>query len=76
MNDAQSSAFQNAAGFSIDRLNLLNSAFIATIAFLWAAWTVVTLYRGWASGNLTFAKLSGGVIRIACGLGIFFYVVL
>ena len=76
MSDSTSSAFESGAGFSIADLSMVNSAFIACIAFLWAAWTIVTLYRGWASGNLSFAKLGGGVVRIAVGLGIFFYVVL
>lgn len=76
MNEAQRAAFSSSAGFSIDNLNMLSLAFVATMAFLWAGWTVVTLYKGWASGNMTFGKLSGGLIRIAFGLGIFFFVVL
>lgn len=75
MTDAQSNAFASGAGFSLESLSLVLLAFIATVSFTWAAWTVVTLYKGWASGNMTFGKLGGGVIRIAVGLGIFFFVV-
>lgn len=76
MNEAQKAAFTSSSGMPIDKLGLLCLSFVCAMAFIWAAWTVVTLYRGWAAGNVPLGKLMGGMVRMAFTLGILFYVVL
>jgi len=52
MTGTQTSAFQAAAGFPASASYVLFVGFAIAITYLWAAWTIYSCYRGWATGNL------------------------
>lgn len=46
MTDAQTSAFQNASGFSAQNSSTLWLSLVLVLALLWCAWVMWTAYRG------------------------------
>jgi integrating conjugative element protein (TIGR03758 family) len=64
MSSAQISAFEAAAGDTvIGHANLWFGA-VFVFLFLWAAWSLVVVYRGWANGNVSTGALGGAFIRL------------
>jgi integrating conjugative element protein, PFL_4701 family len=77
MTDAQSSAFQNASGFSAQSSSTLFSAqssstlwlsLVLVLALLWCAWVMLTAYRGWATGSVRFGAFGGSAARVLLAL--------
>ncbi|QQX57587.1 TIGR03758 family integrating conjugative element protein [Pseudomonas chlororaphis] len=64
MNGAQSSAFQAAAGFSPSVSYTLFVGVALAATFLWAAWSIYSCYRGWATGNLDRSIAATSVTRV------------
>ena len=63
MTDAQSSAFQNASGFSAQSSSTLWLSLVLVLALLWCAWVMWTAYRGWATGSVRFGAFGGSAAR-------------
>ncbi|OCW18422.1 TIGR03758 family integrating conjugative element protein [Pseudomonas sp. S3E12] len=64
MTDAQSSAFQNASGFSSQSSSTLWLSLVLVLALLWCAWVIWTAYRGWAAGSVRFGAFGGSTTRV------------
>lgn len=64
MTDAQSSAFQNASGFSAQSSSTLWLSLVLVLTLLWSAWVMWTAYRGWATGSVRFGALGGSTARV------------
>ncbi|NAO28891.1 TIGR03758 family integrating conjugative element protein [Pseudomonas syringae pv. dysoxyli] len=64
MTDAQTSAFQNASGFSPQSSSTLCISMTLVLALLWCAWVMWTAYRGWATGSVRFGALGGSAARV------------
>jgi len=64
MTDAQVKAFEAVAGDSVVGHSTLWVGAVFTFLFLWAAWTLVTAYRGWANGSVSTAALGGAFVRL------------
>lgn len=45
-------AFQNGSGYAADDLFMLVAGVGCVLALLWYAWTLLSMYRGWAKGNV------------------------
>ncbi len=68
MTDAQTSAFQNASGFSAQSSSTLWLSLVLVLALLWCAWVMWTAYRGWAGGSARFGALGGSAARVLLAL--------
>lgn len=64
MTDAQTSAFQNASGFSPQSSSTLWVSLVLVLALLWCSWVMWTAYRGWATGSVHFSALGGSTSRV------------
>lgn len=76
MTDAQSSAFQNASGFSAQSSSTLWISLILVLALLWCAWVIWTAYRGWAAGSVRFGALGGSAARVLLTLLVLMFFIL
>jgi integrating conjugative element protein (TIGR03758 family) len=64
MTSAQRAAFEAAAGDSVaGHANLWIGA-VFVFLLLWAAWALVTAYRGWAAGNIPKSAFGGAFLRL------------
>ena len=65
MNPSQQAAFEAAAGpgMSPAVLNLLCIGALLAVLFLWAAWGLVDVYRGWANESVRAARLGQFAVR-------------
>lgn len=52
MSGAQVTAFQAASGFTPSAASLLWLSLTFALVLLWGAWTLLSLYRGWAKRSL------------------------
>ena len=84
MNPSQQAAFEAAAGSGMSPavLNLLCIGALLAVLFLWAAWGLVDVYRGWANENVRTARvgavccpgsdITGGLHLDVCQLSVLF----
>lgn len=53
MSGAQVTAFQAASGFTPNAVNTFWLSLTFTLVTLWGVWTLLSLYRGWATRTLS-----------------------
>lgn len=63
MTAAQTAAFQAASGVSPSVSNTLWLSATMALITLWLAWLLLSLYKGWASGNLKPDAAGGSALR-------------
>lgn len=65
MNPQQQQAFEAAAGpgMTANVLNLLCIGALLAVLFLWAAWGLVDVYRGWSNEKVRSANMVRFAIR-------------
>lgn len=64
MTSAQKAAFEAAAGDSVTGHSNLWTGAVFVFLFLWGTWSLLTVYRGWAAGNVSTGALGGAFIRL------------
>lgn len=65
MTDAQREAFSiSAGGFAPSISSNLFLGVVITAALLWGVWTLITAYRGWANGNVSFGAFGGVFAKV------------
>ncbi|MDR0770561.1 MAG: TIGR03758 family integrating conjugative element protein [Burkholderiales bacterium] len=64
MTSAQRSAFEAASGDTILGHHHLWVGGLFMILFLWAAWSLLTAYKGWVDGSVTAKALGGASFRL------------
>lgn len=57
-------AFEVAAGFDTNTIFLVLAATGCVAAILWAAWALISTYRGWAKGNVDGEVLGSAAVRL------------
>jgi len=77
MSEAQSKAFAAATG-GLGELSAshLLIGFAVVAALLWAAWAILTTWKGWACGNVSTGQLGGMTVRVLLLLLLLFWFVL
>ena len=68
MTEAQTAAFQGAAGYTPQLSSGLWISLTLVIALLWCSWALWTGYRGWAAGQVSFGALGGSAARVSVAL--------
>ncbi|APF15186.1 TIGR03758 family integrating conjugative element protein [Salmonella enterica subsp. enterica serovar Muenchen] len=53
MNSEQANAFKAGSGIDPTVLNKFVLGFVLSVLFLWFAWSVLVVFRGWRSGKVT-----------------------
>lgn len=76
MTDAQSSAFQNASGFSAQSSSTLWISLVLVLTLLWCTWVMWTAYRGWATGSVRFGAFGGSATRVLLTLLVLMFFIL
>lgn len=76
MTDEQIAAFQTGSSAKPTETNLLFLTLFCAVFFVWAAWCLVSAYRGFASGTLTLRQLGGVLARLVLLLLVSFWLVL
>lgn len=76
MTNAQSAAFESAAGFSITVSSNTLLSLICGAVCVWCAWTLVVLYKGWQAGNVSAGVVGGAIFRMIFSLIVLFFVIL
>lgn len=71
MSAAQNAAFQAASGVPSSTSNTLWLSLTMACVTLWLIWLLMSLYKGWANGNLKAEAAGGSAIK-----GLLLYVVL
>ena len=64
MSASQLSAFQAMGGFTPQQSTTLLIGLVLAFALIFAAWALVTGYRGWASGQLSQGKFAGLTAKV------------
>jgi len=64
MSVPQLSAFQAMGGFTPQQSTTLLIGLVLACALIFAAWALVTGYRGWASGQLSQGKFAGLAAKV------------
>jgi integrating conjugative element protein (TIGR03758 family) len=73
---AVDSAFQAAAGNAVGEHAYFWVGFVMAILLLWAVWTAIVAYKGWAAGSITANSFGGTLLRallIICITAAIFY---
>ncbi|MBI6605709.1 MULTISPECIES: TIGR03758 family integrating conjugative element protein [Pseudomonas] len=73
MTEAQTSAFQNASGFTPQSSSTLWISLALVLTLLWCAWVMWTAYRGWAAGTVRFGAFGGSAVRAFLTLLVFMF---
>lgn len=76
MTDAQIAAFQAGSSAKPDEVSLLFLGLLCAAIFLWGAWCLVSLYRGFSTGTLTLRQTGGIAARLFLLLLVSFWLVL
>ncbi|MCE8005305.1 TIGR03758 family integrating conjugative element protein [Billgrantia ethanolica] len=66
-------AFEAAAGFDTNTIFLVLAAAGCVAAILWAAWALISTYRGWAKGNVDGDVMSFAAVRLLLLILIFIW---
>ncbi|NWE46700.1 TIGR03758 family integrating conjugative element protein [Pseudomonas gingeri] len=65
MSASQLSAFQAMGGFTPQQSTGLLTGLVLAIVLIFAAWALVSGYRGWAGGQLSQGKFAGLATKVA-----------
>ncbi|UZE26997.1 TIGR03758 family integrating conjugative element protein [Pseudomonas asplenii] len=65
MSAPQVKAFEAMAGFTPAASTALLSGLVLSVALIFAAWAVLSGYRGWAAGHLSQGKLFSMIVKVA-----------
>jgi|GEM_PF-1860553 len=77
MSEAQQKAFEAATGgLGVLSASTLFISFALVAALLWATWSLVVCWKGWACGNVTSGQLGGMVVRVMLLVVLLFWFVL
>jgi integrating conjugative element protein (TIGR03758 family) len=64
MSSAQIAAFEAASGGTVVGHHLLWVGALFSVLFIWAAWSLVVLYKGFVGKNVSPKEFMGGLIRL------------
>lgn len=76
MNDEQIAAFQAGSSAKPADVSLVLLGLLCAALFLWGAWCLVSLYRGFSTGTLTLRQLGSTVARLFLLILVSFWLVL
>lgn len=76
MSDEQMAAFQAGSSAKPGDVSLVLLGLLSAALFLWAAWCLVSLYRGFSTNTLTLRQLGGTVARLFLLILVSFWLVL